>query len=436
MRGRFYGLQSILSVPDEPPKNRPIIIYGQFTSGPFTFKSTEQFTISTNLTRNIILNPITFEGNNLEVGWIVYIYGGNQRATSRTEIELKIQEGLSITIQTNRSFKTDQTVSLVLRSDSNKNMQGVVKSYNNQTGVMVLDIFSFNGTGTYPVGPIDLWDVTVSGSESISTDYMLARVNSVDLTTDPDHPIINVTSYQAYGSGTYSDWTIFPQWNRAFNYVRNENLSAYEASVGPSEEPHPGAVFDAFSGDSTSQFVDTSNPPLVISNYTEKTVKGAAIVVEDEYETSRPYLKRKVRSSRTLETIISTTTITYDSQGEPTSVTVTEESSSPLDRDYTFSDADFNPADTANYTPGAGAFYANGELLGFPTPSRYTRSNLEEGSLTYISRDFYQQNQQYYPDGPEEPPAYRPVLIRTITKGIGGGTTLAKPQSDWFFWVD
>ena len=439
MHGRFYGLQSIPSVPDEPPKNRPIIIYGEFTSGPFTSKSTEQFTISENLTRNITLNPITF-GNNLEVGWIVYIYGGNQTATSNTVIELKIQEALNINIQTGRTFRADQTISLVLRSDSQKNMQGVVRTYNDQTGVMVLDVTSFNGTGSYPIGPIDLWDITVTGNEAISTDYMLARVNSVDLTTDPLHPIINVTAYQAGGSGTYNDWTIFPQWNRAFNYVRNENLSAYEASTGPSADGLfggiYGAIFEAFQGQSTSQFVDTSNPPYIISNYTEKSVKGAASVMEDEYATNRPYLKRKVRSSWAMETNTETTTITYDSQGEPTYMTVTENSSSPLEVDYTFSDADFNPSDTANYTPGAGAFYVNGELVGFPTPSTYSRNNLGEGSLNYISRDFFQQNEQYYPDGPEQPPSYRPILIKVITKGIAGGSNPAKPVSDWFFWVD
>ena len=438
MRGRFYGLQSIPSVPDDPPKNRPIIQYGQ-ASGPFTSKSTEQFTISENLTRNITLNPITF-GYNFEVGWIVYIYGGNQTATSKTVIELKIQEALSISIQTGRTFRADQIISLVLRSDSQKNMQGVVRTYNNQTGVMVLDVTSFNGTGSYPIGPIDLWDVTVSGNEAISTDYMLARVNSVDLTTDPSHPIINVTAYQASGSGTYNDWTIFPQWNKALNYVRNENLSAYEASTGPSEYGIDGgmngALFLPFQGQSTSQFVDTSNPPFIISNYTEVSVKGAAIVMEDEYETSRPYLKRKVRGSNTMDTTTETTTITYDSQGEPTYVTVTENSSSPLEVDYTFSDADFNPNDLPNYAPGAGAFYANGELVGFPTPSTYSRDNLGEGSLSYVSRDFFQQNEQYYPDGPEEPPSYRPILIKVITKGIGAASPQAKPVSDWFFWVD
>lgn len=137
-----------------------------------------------------------------------------------------------------------------------------------------------------------------------------------------------------------------------------------------------------------------------------------------------------------METNTETTTITYDSQGEPTYVTVTENSSSPLEVDYTFSDADFNPSDTANYTPGAGAFYVNGELVGFPTPSTYSRNNLGEGSLNYISRDFFQQNEQYYPDGPEQPPSYRPILIKVITKGIAGGSNPAKPVSDWFFWLD
>lgn len=441
MRGRFYGLQSIPSVDTEPPKNRPIIKYGE-NSGIYTFNSTEQFTISENLTRSISLNFMPFfpDLKNLEVGWIVYIYGGNQTATSKTEIELKVQQGLSIQIQTGRTFRTDQIISLVLRSDAKKNMNGVVKSYNAETGTMVIDVTNFEGTGTYPVGPIDQWDVTVTGNDAISTDYMLARVNSVDTQTDPEHPIINFTSYQKGGSGTYDNWTIFPQWNKAINYVRNADHSAYECSTGPSEAGIEGfnvaAVFDAFSGDSTSQTFNTSNPPFIISNYTQKTVKGVAVVMEDEYETSRPYLKRKVRSSRVMETTTTTTTVTYDSQGEPTFITVTEQSSSPLDRDYTFTDADFNPTNTANYTPGNPAFYANGELVAFPTPSKYTRSNLEEGSLTYISRDFFQQNEQYYPDGPEEPPAYRPVLIREITKAIGAGITTAKPDPDWFFWID
>ena len=438
LRGRFYGLQSILSVDTEPPKNRPIIQYG-LNSGPYTFNSTDQFTISENLTRSITLNPLSFNGNNLEVGWIVYIYGGNQTGTSRTEIELKLQEALSVQIQTGRTFRMNQLVSLVLRSDAKKNLTGIIKSYNTNTGVMVIDVTNFEGTGTYPIGPIDFWDVTVSGNEAISTDYMLARVNTVDTQTDPEHPIINVTAYQDYGSGTYSTWTIYPQWNNAVNYVRNLNLSAYECSTGPSisgPDGNPiGAFFGAFQGDSTGQNVNTSNPPYIISNYTLTTVKGLSIVMEDEYATNRPYLKRKVTSSMSMETVTVTDTYTYDSQGQPTIHTVTEIENSPMDVEYTFTDNDFNPGDLARYTPGSPAVYSNGQMIGTPTPSRYTRSDLADGSTTYQSRNYFQQNEQYFPDGPEEPPAYRPLLIRTVTKAIGVGSNPAKPQPDWFFWI-
>lgn len=440
MRGRFYGLQSIPSVPFEPPKGRSIIQYGQ-TSGLYSFKSTEEFTISKNLTRDITLDPISSEVNELEEGWIVYIYGGNQTATSRTEIELKIQQALSIMIQVDRTFRADQIISLVLRSDSKKNMQGFVKSYNDQTGQMVVDITSFNGEGTYPIGPIDFWDITISDNKAISMDYMLARINSVDFITDPSHPVISVTAYEAGGEGTYDNWTIFPQWNKAINYVRNLNHSAYEASTGPSENGLDGGFFGAtflpFQGESTSEFHNTSSPPFVISYYTEVSRKGAVAVMEDEYEISRPYLKRQVTSDNIMETTTVTTTITYDSQGEPTYNTVTQNDESSLARNYTFSDADFNPADLPNYTPGAGAFYANGELVAFPTPSKYSRNDLGAGSITYVSYDFYQLNEEYFPDGPEAPPSYRPVLIKTISKGIGGSTFGSeKPQPDWFFWLD
>ena len=440
-RGKFYGLQSIPPDPFELPEGRPIIQYGQFTSGVYTFKSTDQFTIDETLTRSIELNPIIFEGYNLEEGWIVYIYGGKQRGTSRTEIELTIQEGLNILTQTGLTFRTDQIVSLVLRSDSEKNMIGVVRSYNAETGLMILDVTSFEGTGTYPVGPIDFWDVTVFGNTAISTDYMLARVNSVDLTTDPFHPIINVTAYEAHGQGTYEDWTIYPQWNRALNYVRNLNHSAYEASYGPStygiDGSSFGALFLPFEGESTSQFYDTSNPPLVRSYYTEITAKGAVIVMEDEYEISRPYLKRQVTSDSFMDKSTVTTTITYDSQGEPTYNTVTEEEQTPLNRNYTFTDQDFVPTDVDHYTPGNPAFYANGELVAYPTPGKYERGDLNAGSITYVSSDYYQLNEEYFPDGPEFPPAYRPILIKTITQNLGGSLYGSqKPQPDWFFWLD
>lgn len=440
---RFYGLNSVESSPSFGIVSLPIIPYGATsdTEGGFFLRSSASMTINPALNLQIEVTEPFSPSQKLQVGWIVEMYGGNQRANSRTSIELKTQENLFVQFvagQTGRTFRVGQTIQLTLNTDSRKYMLATIKSFNPSLGQLTIDVFAHEGEGTYPQTGAQNWVITVFEVTTKSSDYMLARISDIIYPTTSGQPILlTFQSYQAFGQGTYTEWDIFPQWELAYNFVRNLNHSAYDASVGPSlgiDPPYAAASFVPFAGNQTVTNVVTSNTPYLQTGYTQVDASGRTVVYEDEHEVHRPYMGRTVTANGYMETIIVTTTTTYDQFLNPTSVTTTETSQSPLSRSHTFSASDYVPDDQpgVKYFAGSPAVYANGVLVSMPTPSYYVRNDQGSGSISYKSTE-YERVYQDFPFG--DPPV--DYLLQTLDRTVGKAvfvTGYDKPNPEGFFY--
>lgn len=437
--GRYYGFQSVPSVATTTPEKDPIIAYG-YSSVFYLSSSSDILTIDENLSSSINVSPLT-SPYKLKPGWIVYLFGGNQRGKTRSEITVETQKDLAITVEANLTFRVGQSVTIVLSTDNSQSMVAVITSFDPATGAMVVDVTSATGSGTYPILPYGYWAVDVVGLlpriGATSLDWMLARISSVDV-TDPANPVVSFDAYQSSGSGTYESWSIVVQWEYAQNFIRNDNRVAFDASIGPNTNEwlgELGAVFIPAGGDATTEIVDTSEPPLINSGYTQRTVKGYVEVIEDQYMTHRPYIGRTVKSKIIKGTTIDTTTITYDPAPpyEPTYVTVRSEESETLEYSYTFTNADFNKT-PPHYQAGNSAYYADGEIVFFPSPGRYGR-DVDDGSIVYKSFEHKYTSEAYpNPDDPSGPPLYRLIEIIDIRRDIGSGVIPGKPTPQSFFW--
>lgn len=448
-RGRHYRFQTIPSEVTTPPGSEPIIQYGNVQSSFYDSVSDDTLPIDPELVSSINVTALNPENNpyGVKVGWIVYLFGGLQKGISRTQIEVKTQKGLSILVETlmpdaDLTYRIGQVVTIKLSTDTSKSMTATIKAFDNETGTMVVDVTTANGEGTYPALPFGYWMVDVVGilPRGTSVDWMLARVSSVDL-SNPESPLISFASYQSSGFGTYSKWYLVVQWEYARNFIRNENRAAFDASIGQPDQNDPGAKSaEAFlnpgGGNVTSESHDTSNLPLVISGYTETTLQGLIVVVEDEYMAHRPYLDRKIEARAYIETVVETTTVTYDSMGNPTYNTVSSVENESKSYDYTFTDNDFKKEPPGgNYIPGNPAFYVNGELVAFPTPSKYVQMDASTGSVTFKSNEYYRLREPYpNPDDPDGPPLYRDILLITTYRVLGAEAPTQKPTPESFFW--
>jgi hypothetical protein len=441
---RFYGLPSVESSPSFGLPSEPIIRYGTTDDayGDFILNSTATMTINPALNLQIEVTEQFPPNQKLQVGWIVEMYGGNQRATSQTSIEIKTQDDLLVQFiagQTGRAFRVGQTIQLRLNTDTSKFMLATIKTFIPSVGQMTIDVFATQGVGTYPQTGAQSWLISVFGSNGQSSDYMLARITDIIYPTGAGQPILmTFHAFQAYGLGTYAEWLIFPQWQRAFNLVRNLNQSAYDASLGPSlamEPPYYAAAnFVPFAGTQTVTNVVTSNTPYNQSGYTQIAAKGATQVFEDEYEAHRPYIGRTVTANGYIQTVVVTTVTTYSQDLTPTSVTTTDISQSSLSRSHTFSEADYVPNDEpgVKYIAGQPAVYSNGELVSAPTPSRYFRQDQTSGSITYIESE-YERIYQNFEFG--DPPVN--YILQTLDKTTGKSlfiTGYDKPSPEGFFY--
>lgn len=441
---RFYGLPSVESSPSFGVPSEPIIRYGTTDDiyGDFALNSAATMTVNPALNLQIEVTEQFPPNQKLQVGWIVEMYGGNQRATSQTSIELKTQQNLLVQFisgQTGRTFRVGQTIQLRLNTDNSKFLLATIKTFVPSLGQMTVDVIATQGVGTYPQTGAQSWLISVFESNSQSSDYMLARITDIIYPTGAGQPILmTFQAFQAYGLGTYSEWLILPQWSRAFNLVRNLNHSAYDASIGPSLEMDPpynaAAMFIPFSGTQTVTDVVTSNTPYNQSGYKEVAAKGFTRVYEDEYEVHRPYIGRTVTANGYILTEVVTTVTTYDQYLTPTSVTTTDTSQSGISRSHTFSEADYVPNDQpgVKYIAGQPAVYSNGELVAAPTPSYYLRSDQTSGSLTYIESE-YERIYQNFEFG--DPPVN--YILQTYSKTTGRSvfvTGYDKPSPEGFFY--
>ena len=448
-RGRYYGFQSVPSVVTTEPGKNPIIEYGTNPSQFYASQSFDTFTVADDTSASIDVTP----NNNipwnlpygLRTGWIVYIFGGLQIGKSTTPIDVKIQDSLAIVVESQSpgvdlTFRVGQSITLTLTTDNTKNMTAVITSFAPGTGDMVVDVTSSNGTGIYPNLPFGYWLVEVVGipDKGTSVDWMLARVTSVDV-TDPYNPNVSFEAYQSSGEGTYSFWNIVPQWDYARNYIRNENRVAFDASLGPSQNEYLGELGASFipaQGQTTNENFDTSSPPTNYSGYTETTSTGKIIVIEDEYMAHRPYVGRAVSYKLNKVTNVQTTTITYDALLQPTYTTVSSEELEPLTFSYTFTNDDFKKTPPEKYTAGAAASYADGEIVSFPTPSRYVQDDTAAGTVgPYKSYEYtYTRAPFIDPADPTGPPVYLNVLIVIKNTSLADAPIPGKPTPQGFFW--
>ena len=144
---RFYGLNSVESSPSFGIRSLPIIPYGTTggAEGGFFLRSSANMTINPALNLQIEVTEPFPPSQKLQVGWIVEMYGGNQRANSLTSIQLKTQENLFVQFeagQTGRTFRVGQTIQLTLNTDSSKYMLATIKSFNPSLGQMTIDVFA------------------------------------------------------------------------------------------------------------------------------------------------------------------------------------------------------------------------------------------------------------------------------------------------------
>ena len=448
-RGRNYGFQSVPSVVTTEPGKNPIIAYGTRPYLFYTSFSFDTFTVADDTSASITVTPSNYDPGNypygLREGWIVYIFGGLQGGRSTTPIDVKIQEDLAIVVESqvpgvDLTFRVGQSVTLTLSTDHSKNMVAVITSFDPILGDMVINVTSSNGTGVYPNLPYGYWEVVVVGhpEKGSTVDWMLARVTSVDV-SDPVHPVVSFEAYQSSGEGTYSYWTIAPQWDYPRNYIRNENRVAFDASIGPSQSEYFGeyaARFEPAGGQVTTENFNTSVPPTDYSGYTERKVTGRIVVVEDEYMAHRPYVNRTVKYKLNKITNIETTTITYDPLGQPTVITVNSEELEPLDFSYTFTNDDFKKTPPEKYFPGGSAIYANGKVVSLGSPSQYIQDDTAAGTVGPYKSYEYAYTSALFPDpsNPSGPQIYRVVLIVIKTRSLQSSPIPGKPTPQGFFW--
>lgn len=439
--GRYYGLQTVEPTPGQT--DDPIIGYGTLGSGSYLWGSSDTLTIISNQAARIIIDPLVFPAEDIPIGWIIDMRGGDQVARSLTSIELKSQENLSIQFvvgETAKTFRVGQVVNIFLNLDRSKNMTALVKNFIQSSGLLVVDVISHNGEGTYPQpATAQQWLITVDPDFQISGDYMLARVTNFETPSAPGQPYyLTFQAYQSFGSGTYNKWTIGPQWSRAYNFVRNPTHAAYDASIGPQDEHNPAAAFYPYTGKTTTVNVVTNDTPLLKSGYTQVDSNGRTLVYEDEFEINRPYLRRQITVNMNFYTATYTVNVTYDEMLNPTYVYDENVTDSPVSSSHTFSDADFilDNQPGVKYFAGSPAVYSNGELVSPPSPAYYLNDEQADGSTSYLS---YQYSRVYgrFLDRSVEPPAEVILIVSSedIYKGYIGPQEISRPNPDWFYYV-
>jgi hypothetical protein len=234
--------------------------------------------------------------------------------------------------------------------------------------------------------------------------YMLARITSY--TESLGVYTMTFECYQSEGSGDYSNWNVFAQWENASNYIQNPQYSAKELS-SRANSPLTAEFTWPYGG--TSNSVITSDTELYKAGYTDRTYNGYSRVYEDEYEYNRPYIDVTVTSSRDLITTTTTTTWNYSVYPPEETQTITT-ATSTLTNSHKYSEADFATTGSS-YSPGAPAVYADGGIVSFPTPSLYSHEITIGSTYRYSS---YEHTFQEFPVG-----VFRPAIFVDVTTELG-----------------
>ena len=283
------------------------------------------------------------------------------------------------------------------------------------SGSQTLTVPSLSSTDTFKVG----WPIIAYGGSNFgpTSQWVLARVTEVNTTANT----LTFEIYDFKGSGTYIDWYILPQFAPgAWNYIQNENYSAYDTPVRWSNEG--GSIALSFPSNSTSSNHSTIDTPTNKVGYTEVNFKMAITVVEAEYEYHRPYVGKTLNAKRTL----TTTVRTYVYPDPETVVT----SSVDISQTYAFTNGDFSTTHPG-YTAGSPAVYnsTTGQIETYPTPSNCYTDNLEATDSTYNS---YEYNDVYGPVVPGGPL----VLIGYVRtyRSFSSDVMYSTPSPTSFFW--
>ena len=222
---------------------------------------------------------------------------------------------------------------------------------------------------------------------------------------------IGFQAYAAVGSGSYNAWYIDSYGPGSQNYVQN----AVSSAVASKDRDFTSLASFSFPAETTSVTTVTSDTEYLKQGYTTTTYKGRILVDEDEWDYNRPYEGVTLTVSRPVTQTVTTTVFTYDPPDQTT--TVNHFTLTPLQHDHTFSGGDFIPSNdppTRFYTPG-------GQLPSTPSPGRCLTfkplGNYQSGSYKMVY-------EQWFPDGPLEPPAYREILreIKSISFGDATGS--------------
>jgi hypothetical protein len=268
---------------------------------------------------------------------------------------------------------------------------------------------------TFKVG----WPVIAYGGSTFgpTAQWVLARITDVNTSANT----LTLDVYDSKGSGTYADWYIVPQFAAgAWNYIQNENYSAYDTPVRWST--NGGSIGINFPSNATSTNYVTINTPTHKVGYTEINFKMSISVVESEYEYHRPYVGKTLNAKRTL-----TTTVRSYAYPGPEVVTT---SSVDISQTYAFGDGDFSTLHPG-YVAGDPAVYdsATGYIVSYPTPSSCTTQNLSASDSTYNSYEYDDTYSTLEPGGPLVLTAY----VRT-SRAFTSDVTYSTPSPTSFFW--
>jgi len=227
---------------------------------------------------------------------------------------------------------------------------------------------------------------------------------------------IGFQAYAADSSYTSNSWFIDSYGPGSANYVQ----SAFSSAVASKDRDFTSLASFTFPAETTTVTTVTSDTEYLKSGYTTMTYKGRILVDEDEWDYNRPYEGVTLIVSRPVTQTVETTVFSYDPPDSTTTVNHFE--LTPLEHDHTFSGGDFIPSNdppTRFYTPG-------GQLPSTPSPGRCVTfkplGNYQSGSYKMVY-------EQWFPDGPSEPPAYREVLREVKSLSLGDATGYIIPPT-------
>ena len=250
--------------------------------------------------------------------------------------------------------------------------------------------------------------------------YMLARISSYTVDGSTGEVSMTFECYQSAGSGNYSGWNIYAQWDNASNYIQNPQYSAKELSSRANSPLYAEWVWPYEPSDETVVISDTD---LYKAGYTDRTYDGYTNVYEDEYEYNRPYVGVSVTTSRVLTTTTYITTWNY-SVYPPEENVIVETNTETLTQSHAYTEDDFKTTG-ADYHPGTPAVYADGNIVSLPTPSRY--SHKVTIGATYRYSEYEHTFYEY------EPGLFRPVLFIDKTTSLGEVTASPISPPGFFY---